>query len=90
LAVIGALAMLVVGLTLLAGRMGPLGFVTYWMICFALVCVALLMALFDMRAVQDRTREEHKKLLETTIQEIEAEARNKRRRNGRNDQRGNK
>ena len=47
LAVIGALAMLVVGLTLLAGRMGPLGFVTYWMLCFALVCVALLMALFD-------------------------------------------
>ena len=90
LALVAALAMLVVGLTVLQGRLDALGFVIYWMVCFAFVGLALVMAFLDMRSLQNQTREEQRRLLETTIQEIQTDARSKQRRNGRNGERGEK
>src|SRR5438874_3925578 len=80
LALTTALGMLVIGQTLLKGRLNDLAFLIYWLVCFAFTGLAMAMALLDMRAVQSRTRQEHRNLLDTTLKEIQDEARNKQKR----------
>ena|SRR5712691_2833619 len=82
IALAGALAMLVIGQILLKGRLSDLAFLVYWMICFLLTALAMAMALIDMRAVRNRTRQEHRRLLETTIEQIQADAQTKPQRDG--------
>ena|SRR2546426_9072478 len=82
IALAGALAMLVVGQILLKRRLSDLAFLVYWMICFLLTGLAMAMALLDMRAVRNRTRQEQRRLLETTIEQIQADARTKQQRDG--------
>lgn len=83
LALLAALVMLIAGETVLKGRLGAMAFLVYWMACFAFTGLALLMALIDMRAVQNRTRQEQRKLVESTLKEIQDQARSKQRENGR-------
>ena len=74
---LAALAMLICGQTVLKGRLGALAFIVYWLFCFGLTGLAILIALLDARALQRRTRREQRDLFESTLKEIEAEARNK-------------
>jgi len=77
-ALLAALAMLVGGETALKGHLGDLGFLVYWLICLALTGLAILMAFLDVRALQRRTRQEQRDLLDSTLKKIEADARKRR------------
>jgi hypothetical protein len=78
LALFGALAMLILGESVLKGRLKDLGFVSYWLLCFGFVGTAIVMAALDLQAIRKRTRDEQKMLMETTLSKIDREARKKR------------
>jgi hypothetical protein len=67
--------MLIGGETVLKGRLGNLAFIFYWLVCFGLTGLAILIAFLDARALQRRTRREQRELFETALKEIETEAR---------------
>ncbi|SRR5258706_262455 len=71
-----ALVMLILGETVLKGRLVELAFVVYWLICFGFTGLAILAAFLDVHAMRSRVREEHRKLLEITLKKIETEAKN--------------
>ena len=77
LVLLGAVAMLVCGQTVLQGRLKPWLLVIYWPVCALLTGLAVIAALRDVRALQDRARHEQRELLESTLKEIETEARSK-------------
>jgi len=74
LVLFAALALLVAGDTVLKGRMGPVGFLIYWLVCFGLTGVAVVVAMLDYRAVRFRMREENRRLLDSTLRQIESDA----------------
>jgi len=78
LVLLGALAMLVCGETVLKGRLQPVAFLVYWLVCVLLTGLALVAAIRDLRHVQYRIRQEQRELLESTLKQIEAEAGGKR------------
>ena len=55
--------MLVWGQTWLQRYLTGWSFVVYWTACFVLTALAMVVALLDMRAVRQRTQQEHRKLL---------------------------
>lgn len=73
----GAVAMLVFGQTVLQGRLQPWLLVIYWPVCFILTGLAVVAALRDVRALQDRARQEQRDLLESALKEIETEAKSR-------------
>jgi len=73
-----AIAMLIVGETVLKGRMEPLPLVTYWSSCLILTAVAAGIAVIDASRVRSEQRDEHRALIENTLQEIEREKRSRR------------
>lgn len=73
----GALAMLIVGETMLMGRLHDLAFLAYWLICIALTGSAILVALLDARALRHQTRQEAHDLLQSTLNKIATDARQK-------------
>jgi hypothetical protein len=81
---LAALGMLICGETALKGKLGDLMFVAYWLVCFALTGVAIVVAFMDARALQRQTRQEQRDLFETTLKEIQSEAQT---RSGRRDRR---
>jgi len=82
IALVVALTMLVCGETLLKEKLGNLTFVCYWLVCFGFTGLAILVALLDARALRRRTSQEHLNLFETTLQEIQTDAKNRRRPRG--------
>jgi membrane protein implicated in regulation of membrane protease activity len=72
---LAALGMLICGETVLKGKLGDLTFIAYWLVCFALTGLAIVVAFLDARALQRQTRQEQRDLFETTLKEIQAEAR---------------
>src|SRR5258707_9231659 len=74
LVLVSAISMLVCGEAVLQRRLSPRFFVLYWLVCFVLTGIAFIVALRDLRAVQERTRQQHRDLLESTLNEIETEA----------------
>ena len=70
--------MVILGLTALKNTLDGLGFLVYWLICLALTGLAILMAFLDVRALQRRTRQEQRDLLDSTLKKIEADARKRR------------
>jgi len=78
-----ALGMLIAGETVLRDRLGNVGFVVFWMVCFLLTCLALLIAFLDAAAVRRRAREEHREFLEKALKDIvrEKEAKSRQPRN---------
>ena len=72
-----ALAMLICGQTVLKEKLENLAFVGYWVVCLGFTCLAILAALLDARALRRRTTQEHRDLFETTLREIETNARTK-------------
>ena len=73
LVLLTALAMLICGQTVLQGKLPALAFIAYWLVCFGLTGLAILVALLDARALRRRTRQEQRALFEATLREIEAE-----------------
>jgi hypothetical protein len=74
-----AAVMLLLGETLLKGRLTQGGFVMYWMICFALTLIAIMVAVMDVRSLQQSVSRETRDLLEDTLKTIEKEARDRKR-----------
>ncbi len=81
---LAALAMLICGQTVLKVRLGALAFVAYWLACIVLTGLAILVGLLDARALRRRARQEQRDLFETTLKEIEHEAKTKSRQADRN------
>ena len=73
----GASVMLVLGMTVLDHRLGPQPMLIYWLICFALTCGAMIVALRDLRAIRHETTDKHRDLLKEIAHEIEDEAKRK-------------
>jgi membrane protein implicated in regulation of membrane protease activity len=74
---LAALAMLLCGQTVLKARLGALAFIAYWLVCFGLTGLAILIALLDVRALQRRSRQQQRDLFETTLRQIETESKNR-------------
>jgi hypothetical protein len=70
-----ALGILICGETVLKGKLGDLTFIAYWLVCFALTGMAIVVAFLDARALQRQTRHEQRDLFETTLKQIQSEAR---------------
>ena len=68
-----ALAMLVGGETVFKERLGPIASLLYWMACLILTSLAIMVALLDVRALQRRTRQEQRDLLDATLKNIETQ-----------------
>ena len=73
-----ALAMLIAGETVLQGRLHELTFLGYWLVCLLLTSAAIVIAFLDARALRRQTRDEARDLLQSTLKEIETEARARR------------
>lgn len=74
----GALAMLIVGLTVLEKhRLAAAAMLVYWLVCFALTWGAMIIALRDLRAIRHETTDKHRDLLKSIAHEIEEEAKRK-------------
>jgi hypothetical protein len=74
LSLLAALAMLVCGQGVLKGRLGGMGFVVYWLLCFGFTGLAILMAFLDVRALGNRSRQEQRDLLISTLKNLETDA----------------
>ena len=74
LVLVAAIIMLICGQTVLQGQLKPVVFVLYWILCFVLTGVAMIVAFRDLTDLQQRTRQEHRDLLENTLRDIETEA----------------
>ena len=77
----GALLMLIAGETVFLNRLGGLAFLVYWLACFGLTGLAVVIALLDARQNRRLLREERRDLLQTTLKDIESAAGKKQRRN---------
>jgi len=84
LVLLAAMAMLICGDTVLKDKLGLLAFFIYWVVCFALTGLAIMVAFLDVRALQRRIRREQRDLFDTIVKKIEAEAKTKPRPPGRN------
>jgi len=74
LVLLAALLLLIGGETVLKDRLGLLALLLYWLACFSLTGLAVVVAFLDFRAVQRRIRQEQRDLFETTLKKIETEA----------------
>ena len=81
-ALIAALGMLIAGETVLQGKLQNITFVLYWLLCLILTTAAIMIAFLDARALRRQTREEARDLLQTTLKEIETDAKARRRKPG--------
>lgn len=70
---LGSVVMLIAGETMLKDRLQPLVMVIYWSVCFILTGLAAGVALMDAARVRNEQRDEHRALIESTLQEIERE-----------------
>jgi hypothetical protein len=70
-----ALGMLVAGQTVLTDRLRGASYLVYWLLCFLLTVLAMVVALWDARRLRNQSRQEKRALLDTALKEIEAEAR---------------
>ncbi len=72
-----AAGMLIWGQTVLKPVLGGAGFVLFWGLCLLFTLGAIVIALIDVRAVRRRVREEHRELIQRTIDEVVAEEKHK-------------
>jgi membrane protein implicated in regulation of membrane protease activity len=80
LTLVAALLMLIGGETVFKSLLTDVGFLIYWLVCLGFTCLAIVIAFLDVRALGQRVRKERHQLLETTLNQIQADARKKRRR----------
>ena len=67
-----AVGMLVWGQTVFRSRLTGMSFVVYWLMCLGLTFLALATALWDLRAVRRRLREEQRDLIQKTLEGADA------------------
>src|SRR6476660_5874445 len=82
IALFGAIAMLICGETVLKTTLAGGAYLIYWLTCFILTGLAIVLAFMDVRALQRRIRDEHKDLIEGTIERIQSDAKEKKSRKG--------
>ena len=75
LCLVGALLMLLFGDTKLQPGDPHWLFVVYWVGCFVLVTLAMIAAIRDAGELRREAREEHRELITSTLENIEAEKR---------------
>ena len=83
LVLLAALGMLIGGETVLKGKLDGLAFIIYWLVCFGFTGLAIVIAILDARALQHRIHQEQHDLFDTTLKQIETEAKAKPRRSDR-------
>ena len=71
LVLLTALVLLILGETMLKGNLRGWVFVLYWLLCFGLTFVAIIIAWLDARAVRNKSRREARELVERTLGKIE-------------------
>lgn len=59
--------MLIWGQTLLKPHLSGIGYLFYWLACFAFTLLALLTALLDLLVLRQRTRREQRELYERSL-----------------------
>ena len=74
-----AILLLVAGETIFKAQLTGVVGGLYWLVCFIFTLVAIFTAFLDVRALQRRTRAEQKDLVQSTLDKIQAEAKNRRR-----------
>ena len=74
LALGGAVLLLVLGETALRGAFSTAGWMAYYLFCFLLTGLAMLMALADARSSARRCLDEQRQLFDSTLRRIETEA----------------
>ncbi len=79
-----ALGMLIAGETVIKDRLPPTLFLVYWLGCFAFTMLAIITAFRDVRALQAKAIKEQRGLLDSTLRDIEIDARQKLGRDGAN------
>ena len=57
-----ALAMLMAGLSVLRPRLAGLGYIVYWLACYVLTSLAILLAIVDMHIIKQRIHRERRML----------------------------
>ena len=72
-----AAGMLIWGQTVLKPHLSGRAFVLYWLACFAFTVAAIVIALLDMRALRRRNRDEQRKLIQRTLEQLEHERKNR-------------
>jgi membrane protein implicated in regulation of membrane protease activity len=83
LVLLAALGMLIGGETVLKGKLDGLAFIFYWLVCVGFTALAIVIAFLDARALQRRIHQEQHELFDTTLKQIETEAKARRRGSGR-------
>src|ERR1044071_7258691 len=83
---LASLGMLIAGETVLKGRLTPNASVLYWLGCFVFTILAIITALRDVRALSAKAVKEQRGLLDTTLRDIESDARRKLQGNGKGKQ----
>jgi 4-hydroxybenzoate polyprenyltransferase len=83
-----ALLMLILGQTVLEGRLNGVVFLAYWLVCFIFLGLTFVVAFRDVRAIQNEVRSEQRTLLESTLKDIESEARSRQKQAKRNGGKG--
>lgn len=71
-----AAGMLIWGQTVLESHLRGLMFLIYWLVCFGFTIGAIVIALLDIRVLRRRTRDEQRKLVETTLEQVDRERKN--------------
>ena len=66
----GAVAMLVLGQTVLKSYLDGATFIFFWLACFLLTGLTIVTALIDARAVRQSAREQQHDLLQDTLEKI--------------------
>jgi len=79
---LAALLMLIAGETVLKQSLKDYWFLIYWLVCFVFTGLAIIVAFLDVRSLGQRVRQERHQLLETTLNQIQSDARKKRRGSG--------
>ena len=66
-----AAGLLIWGQTVLKPRLEGVLYLGYWALCFLFTLCAVVIALWDLRVLRNRTRQEHRDLLKRTLEEVE-------------------
>jgi hypothetical protein len=72
-----AVAMLLLGLTLLKPYLGGIVYIFYWLGCIVFTFLALIFAFADLRQVRQQSREEQRELIEHAMDGLPAAPRDR-------------
>lgn len=70
-----AAVMLILGMTVLEGRLKRYDFLVYWAVCFVLTGLAGILAALDLIVIRRKSRQAQRELIEEALHEVEEEKR---------------